>query len=132
MSDPNIETIRTQGAAPVGPLPLWFGILGGAVAWAAQLAFGDMFSELGCEAGGFGGLSLVLLLISLAAAIVAAWALLVAWRAHATLRSSEREDIPFERASFMAVAGILSSSLFLLVIVMGGFVPHLFLETCGA
>src|SRR5918911_1734944 len=108
MSDPNIETIRTEGSAPVGPIPLWFGILGGAVAWAAQLAFGDMFSELGCEAGGVEGLSLVLLLISLAAAIVAAWALLVAWRAHAALRSSAREDIPFERASFMAVAGILS------------------------
>jgi hypothetical protein len=131
MSDTPIDTTRSDRPAPVGPLALWFAILGAPIAWAVQLALGDMFSELGCEAGGFGGLSLVLLLISLAAAVVAAWALFVAWRAHATLRSNAREDIPFERASFMAVAGILSSSLFLMVIVMGGFIPHLFLETCG-
>jgi hypothetical protein len=32
----------------------------------------------------------------------------------------------------MALGGILVSSLFLLVIVMGGFAPHLFLRVCGS
>jgi hypothetical protein len=132
MSDTRMETIRTAPHAPAGPLALWFGILGGAFAWAVQLALGDMFSELGCEAGGFGGLSIVLIAITVVAAAVAAWALVVAWRAHAAMRAGGREDIPFERAAFMALAGVLSSSLFLLLIVMGGIVPHLFLETCGA
>jgi hypothetical protein len=132
MSDTPIETTRSERPAPVGPLALWFAILGAPIAWAIQLALGDMFSELGCEAGGFGGLSLVLLGISVLATAVGAWALLVAWRSHRTMMAVELDDVPRERATFMALGGILVSSLFLLVIVMGGFAPHLFLRVCGS
>ena len=132
MSDAPLETTANDGPAAVGPLALWFGILGAPFAWAVQLALGDLFSELGCEAGGFGGLNLVLLGISLVAAAVAVWALVVAARAHRTMRLEPLDDVPTERASFMALSGVLSSSLFLLVIVLGGFAPHLFLEVCSA
>jgi hypothetical protein len=132
MSDTPIDTTRSDRPAPVGPLALWFAILGAPVAWAVQLALGDMFSELGCEAGGFSGIRFVLLGISAVATAVGAWALVVAWRSHRAMLAVELDDVPRERATFMALGGILVSVLFLLVIVLGGFAPHLFLEVCGS
>jgi hypothetical protein len=127
------DTATRRRRPPAGPLALWFGILGAAAAWAAQLSLGDMVAELGCEAGGPStAIQVALLVISALATVVAAWALVVAWRANVELRDATGEGVPVERASFMALAGVLSSSLFLLLIVLGGFAPHLFLETCGA
>jgi len=124
---------RTAGAAPPRRqrgefAAAWFGLLGGAVAWAAQLLLGDAFAEVGCEAGGFAGISVVLLAITAVAAAVTISALVVSLVHLRHLR--DRKDASMERARFMATCGIVASAIFLTLIVMGGVLPHLFLSTC--
>jgi heme/copper-type cytochrome/quinol oxidase subunit 2 len=108
----------------------WFGLLGGAVAWSAQLVLGDAFAEVGCEAGGFDGISIVLLAITGVAAIVAAAALVVSLLHLRRPRSSDADEPSATRARFMATSGAVASAIFLTLIVMGGVLPHLFLSTC--
>jgi hypothetical protein len=108
----------------------WFGLLGGAIAWSVQLVLGDAFAEVGCEAGGFGGISIVLLAITGAAVIVAAAALLVSLAHLRRLRRAETSEPSATRARFMATSGAVASGIFLTLIVMGGVLPHLFLATC--
>ena len=110
----------------------WFGILGPPAAWAAQLLLSDAFAEVGCEAGGFSSISLVLVLITVAAlaiAVVAGVISFVRFR-----RVGSRDDAParLERMRFMTLCGCLSSGLFIVLIVLGGIVPHLLLSSCSA
>jgi hypothetical protein len=110
----------------------WFGILGPPAAWAAQLLLSDAFAEVGCEAGGFSSISLVLIvitLVALAIAIVAGIVSVVRFR-HAP--ESDGEPARAERIRFMTFLGCLSSGLFIVLIVLGGIVPHLLLSTCTA
>jgi hypothetical protein len=91
----------------------WFGLLGGAIAWSVQLVLGDAFAEVGCEAGGFGGISMLVSLAHLR-----------------RLRRAETSEPSATRARFMATSGAVASGIFLTLIVMGGVLPHLFLATC--
>jgi hypothetical protein len=108
----------------------WFGLLGGAVAWAAQLVLSDAFAEVGCQAGGFGGISVVLLAITIAAAAIAIAALVVSLLQLRRLRDEYDQAAGIQRARFMATSGSTASAIFLLLIVVGGVLPHLFLATC--
>lgn len=127
-----MTTLATDSRRDVSsPLTLWFGVLAGPAAWATQLALGDLFSELGCESGGFDGLTLVLLLLAVLTVAVAVAALVVALMSLRRVERAGEAAAHAERTRFMAFIGILSSSLFILLIAVGGFVPHLFLGTCG-
>src|SRR4051794_41806303 len=91
----------------------WFGILGPPAAWAAQLLLSDAFAEVGCEAGGFSAISLVLVVITLAALAVAGSAGVVAFLRMRQTRRRRDEPPPFERMSFMGPFPRLSTPLFL-------------------
>jgi hypothetical protein len=108
----------------------WFGILGPPAAWAAQLLISDAFAEVGCEAGGFSSISLVLVVITVAALAIAVAAGVVAFARFRRTRSQDDDPARLERMRFMALLGCMSSALFVVLIVLGGIVPHLLLSTC--
>jgi hypothetical protein len=127
-----------EGAGPAPNTPaqlfaLWCSLLGPPAAWAIQLVLSDGFSELGCRAGGFSSQPLVLLAITIATAAISVFAGLLALRGLRRVRRTDGErETPRQRAEFMAEGGIVSSVLFTLLILMGGVVPHLVLQVCGA
>lgn len=109
----------------------WFGILGPPAAWAAQLLISDAFAEVGCEAGGFSSISLVLVVITVAALAIAVAAGVVAFVRFRRTGSMDDDPARVERMRFMTLLGCMSSGLFVVLIVLGGIVPHLLLSTCS-
>jgi hypothetical protein len=97
---------------PSGLGPLWFGLLGAPAAWAVQELASYALASHGCaHAGGSGGawaaaVSVVAVLVGAAAALVAA--------------RSWRDDGGAEAgpAGFMSFAGMLTSGLFLVALIM--------------
>jgi hypothetical protein len=116
--------------------PLWFGVLGPPLAWAAHLLFSDGIFELGCSPGfvhpDIYGLSLKFWQLVetglLEAVIVAAGVL--SWRALRRLRGIE-DGTAHGRATGMAIAGVASAFLYGFLLLFG-FLPALFLHTCGS
>jgi hypothetical protein len=122
---------------PISPrsLPLWYGVLGPPLLWGAQLVLGDLIFELGCSPGvpkrhflllPLKGWALIMVGVALAADLVAGAVALGAWR---RLRV-ESDGGPFERAHALALAGMLSSVVYGLLLVYGLF-PTFFLHTCA-
>jgi len=112
----------------------WFGVLGPPLAWGAHLVLGDLIFELGC-APGVGpkilGLRLetwAIIETVAAAALIAAAGVMAfgAWRRLSRISDGTR----WSRAHAMAIAGIASSAIYLLLVVFG-FVAPLFLRTCS-
>jgi hypothetical protein len=132
MTELDVPTQTRQPRNDRGALALaWFGILGPPAAWAAQLLLSDAFAEVGCEAGGFPSISLVLVAITVAALSIAVAAGIVSLvRLGRTGSTTDGDQVPAERARFMALWGCLSSGLFVVLIILGGIVPHLILSTC--
>ncbi len=114
--------------------PLWFGLLGPPAAWGMHLVLGDMIYEIGCAPGmrrhEILGQSLHLwaFLMTVVLAAVTASAGVFAFRAWRQLRQL-RDGTSLDRATAMAIAGIGSSGLYLLIIVFGLF-PSLILRVC--
>ncbi len=105
----------------------WFGLLGAPLAWAVQHVLGFWLTELGCERGGVGGLSLDAwsVAITAVAASVAALAELAALRAFRATSEARGiggsdEDPPQGRVHFLATVGIAIAPLFFFIIVMNG------------
>ena len=117
---------------------LLFGVLGGAVAWASHLAVLDMTDELGCV-GGFpratsyassSSLRITVVIVTAVALLVtlAAWLTALAnWRATRGNDGAPRA----ERASFLAVNGLVANGLFFAIIMLAGVAPLFFLGPCG-
>jgi hypothetical protein len=112
------------------PRWLWFGVLGGPLAWTVHEVAAWLFVELTCTEGapGFLGLSLNLItvlttVVPLAFALASWW---VAWRATRTLKRREAETdhagtprrLP--RALFMAQLGAWMDALAILMILYDG------------
>jgi hypothetical protein len=100
---------------------LWFGVLGAPFAWASQLVLGYGIEEAACSSGtassGFWELGRESLIfgVSLAAALVALAAGLVAAANLRAARDGERGQL-----AFLAAAGTLGSILFLGTILLAG------------
>ncbi|WP_200214576.1 hypothetical protein [Micromonospora coerulea] len=116
-----------------GGLLLWYGVLGGAVAWGVHVFAAWGLDELACAAGSDHvaavplwqavGLAVVIPgLFTVGSLLVAA----LVWRR--TGRAGE-EDRPFGRSRMLAVVGVWSNLLFLTIIVLGG-VAVLVLPPC--
>lgn len=108
---------------------LWFGLFGAPAAWSLQLMANYALTAHGCfpafaprAAPTFGGLWMVVLLISVAAFGLAIAAGAIAWRSWRTPST--------ERTRFMALAGMLLSGLFLIGVVMAG-IPLFLIPACG-
>lgn len=127
------STIRTPAApAPdrtpgerFGSPSVWFAFLGGPVAWAAHLlvVYGIVYLPCGWR------LPLLLLATGLFA-LVAIAAGLVAWGKVKGSPARDTDALKGGRNRFVGIAGLLNSSLFLLIILAQG-VPPLVLGTCG-
>jgi hypothetical protein len=111
-------------ASPVSRTALWFGLLGGAIAWTLHLMLAYAAAEFGLVGrlgdGPFLGISIVAwleLAITAAAALAGAAATAVAYRNDRRLRSGAAEDDTM-RASlrYTARAGLLTSGLFTFII----------------
>ena len=115
--------------------PLWFGLLAPPGAWGAHLVLGDLIYEVGCAPGmrvhAILGRSLDFwaLLMTVALAVVTALAGVLAFGAWRQLRRQE-DGTSLNRASAMAIAGIASSVLYLLIILFA-LLPSLFLRVCS-
>lgn len=114
---------------------LWVGVLTGPAAWSIQLLVNYNVEEFACAPAtrdqgtvwGVGVETVVLFVtIVLALATVAAGILsFVCWR-----KNTRAEDTsPGEVSTWMAIVGMMSSILFLIIIVLGVAPPY-FLETC--
>jgi hypothetical protein len=113
MSDHRIHV--SEGRA-VGLAALWFGFLGGAVAWTAQLLGSYFVVTLGCTTRT--GLTLIIHLISLLALIVTALALLVSWRTWQQTGTDEAYGARtvVQRGGFMGLFGLFANALFAILI----------------
>jgi hypothetical protein len=131
---------RGSGRRPMDPrntrsFPLWFGVLGPPAAWGAHLVLGDLIYELGCAQGMrrhaiFGqSLDFWALLMTAVLAAVTAGAGVLAFRAWRQLRP-QQDGTALSRATAMAVAGV-GSSLLYLVIILFALLPSLFLRACS-
>ncbi|SCF35782.1 hypothetical protein GA0074696_4810 [Micromonospora purpureochromogenes] len=110
-----------------GGLLLWYGVLGGAVAWTVHVLVAWGLDELACAAGSE-RVSAVPLgpavgLAVVVPALVTAGSLAVAalvWRRTAGAQSAGAEDRAFGRSRMLAIVGIWLNLLFLTIIVLGG------------
>lgn len=117
---------------------LWFGLLGGAIAWLMHLLSAYAIAEFGCvselAAVRLGGLSAVAWLIlgaSVASELFALVATGVAFRSVWLLRMHGREPQETRGAwPFLARAGLYSSGLFGVVILVETFPIFYYLRGC--
>jgi hypothetical protein len=137
--------VRRKGA----PLLLWFAVLGGAAAWTAHLLFGWGIEEIACSSAArspdvlgvstavwIGVATAVLALLTVAAGLLA----YRFWRQAGGSDPNDHiepdggaaesiEEVRSGRVAFMALFGVASNALFLLIIVYGG-VSLLLLRPC--
>jgi hypothetical protein len=122
--------VTNQGS---GSTALWFGVLGGPAAWSLQVILGYGAEEIACSPGSQSeelagmGIEPFLVVVSLALTMLTLAALLVSIRCLRIHRSGD--PTTGDRAKWMAVAGVMVSVLFLIVLV-SGFAPVWFLSTC--
>lgn len=115
----------------VDPMPsrLWFGLLAAPFAWTAQGALGWFFGGRICTSMSIPSVRLAIALVSLAAAALAAWGLLTAWRSWR--QTGDRGTFEArDRVAFMSMAGIFVSGSFLLGTLWAGLTP-LLIDSCG-
>ena len=111
----------------------WFAVLAGPAAWSSQfLVSYNLTDTLACAPAAprflaSGGFRPVVALVSALAAAVTAVALVVSYRCWKRLRG--QDPTPGERASWLAIVGMMSNGLFLLMI-LGSFVPLAFFSRC--
>ncbi len=137
MSAPPLVTEDGRGAA-VGLVALWFGLLGGPVAWTLQLlvdyplvahyCFPDAAKRIVPTIDSLHLLVIVVSVLALALAVAALFTAVRSWRASGGEFGSARTTLtdaapPPGRVRFMALGGILASSLTIVgIVIHGGFI----------
>lgn len=147
---------RTQPLAPpFGLSRLWFGVAGAPVAWTLAELAGYIFVARSCEAGpnglrayGFDSPGVALAIFALAMAAVGALALYVSYDTYRNLPNGDPGDLSTEiesgaqdpadrgsapqwgRTRFMAHAGLITSSLFVLA-TLWFVVPTFLMNLCS-
>lgn len=108
------------------PLPQFYALLIGPVAWAFDLGISYASVYHACSTGHF----YVLHLISVVALVVALTGAFVGWREFQVVRKgSDDGGTPFDRSHFMAMLGIASSIGFA-VLIIATAVPRFILSPC--
>ncbi len=127
------EATAATRSETVGSAALWFGILVGPFAWGLQIVLGYSVEEIVCAESSHSeklvgiGVETVVLGLHVALTALTFFGVLVSFRCW---RRTAREDPSVGgRAAWMAVAGMMVSVLFLIVVVCG-FFPSLFLDVC--
>jgi NAD/NADP transhydrogenase beta subunit len=127
------DTTSVTRSETLGSLALWFGIFVGPLAWGLQILIGYNVEEIVCAESSQSqqllGIAVepFILILHLVLTAITFLGVLVSfgcWR-----KTSQSDTSVGGRARWMAVAGIMVSVLFLIVIV-SGFFPPLFLDAC--
>ncbi|MFD2765323.1 hypothetical protein [Micromonospora eburnea] len=116
-----------------GGLLLWYGVLGGAVAWAVHLLAAWSLDELACARGSESiaalplwqalGLAVVIPgLVTVGALLVAT----LAWRRTAVAQATGTSGRAYARTRLLAALGVWANLLFLAIIVLGGIAVLVF------
>ena len=116
---------------------LWFGLLGGAIAWTFHLMLAYAAAEFGCvgQLGerSYQGLSMVAwleLALTSVATLAAGAATLVAYRSYRRLRSIEAKENTVAAEQHAAYAGLLTSGLFTFIILFESIPILYYLQRC--
>jgi hypothetical protein len=116
---------------------LWFGLLGGAIAWTIHLLAAYAIAEFGCVGRlgerTYANISLVAwmeLALTAAMVLVALAATAVSYRCQRQLRSIESGGGPLVAAYFTARAGLLASGTFTFVILFESIPIFFYLRSC--
>jgi hypothetical protein len=125
----NDQRMHVQQGRAVGMGPLWFGFLGGIVAWGVQLLGNYFLVTLDCTTET--DLTLIVDLVSLVMLVIALLALLVAWRNWQLTGTDEAYGARtvVQRGGFMARFGLFANALFAVLILFTG-VTALVLPAC--
>lgn len=130
-----------QGPRFTSPFLLWFGFLGGAVAWALQFGIGYGLVEIACNSDrlaftilGISAADLLSLLATLLAVLTALSAAVIAYLSQPLGiwgSATEESGAPEARgrSRFMAYTGVIMNVIFLLAIIAQAL-PFFFLRTC--
>jgi hypothetical protein len=105
-------------------LLMWYGFLGGAAAWSAQLVLGYQIEEYACAQGNSDTKPWILLVTLLLAAAAAGSAA----AAFITWRGTDRDARG--AVGFLALTGMLAGVFFLVLIALGGL-QLLSLDSCS-
>jgi hypothetical protein len=128
------------GDTEVSRAGLWFSLLGGAMAWLVHLLFAYGIAEFGCVGGlagyawrGISAVAWLLLALTAVTAVVALTAAFVGWRSRRRLGSGDEDAATGERDAPRAVAwaGLVTSGLFALTIVVESIPIFYYLQTCS-
>lgn len=127
------ERIASHYRASRGLALLWFGFLGGALAWKLQLMANYILVPYAC----WHDLSITIHLASLLFLLIAFASAFAAWRSWKDTGSYPLEDDrydeeaapPVGRSRWMAMAGLIMNPFFALVI-LGQWIPNLILSPC--
>ena len=128
------ETRAVSTAEGRGSGLLWFGVLGGPAAWSVEIIVGYGVEEIACSTGSASeeiegiGVEPIIVLLTLFLGAVTAAAGLVAFGCLRRLRAS-RGTAAGERAEWMATAGIATSAIFL-VLILVNLLSVVFLGVC--
>jgi hypothetical protein len=134
-----VSAPTTRLGLRAAPWLLWFGVLGGAVAWTLHTLVDWGIDETVCRAGSteLAGVPLKPLLVAttLAFLLLAVVSCIVAWRQWQVLRAAEGADplseLRLQRASFMALVGFAANVVFVLILVCTAIAVLVF-PVCGA
>lgn len=133
-----LEREVIEATPPVRRGLLWFGLLGGGVAWLIHLILAYVIAEFGCISGWgeilLGGITLVAWLtfgMSLLLLVVAGLVTLIAYRTTEQLARQVR-SVPEEplSESYMARAGYITSGVFFIIILVETLPIFFFLRSC--
>jgi hypothetical protein len=108
-----------------GSTLLWVGVLAGPVAWSVEMIVGYGVEEIACSSGTVGeeivgvGVEPIIVLLTLILGAVTGAAGLLAFGCLRRLRSSEAATSA--RAEWMAIVGIATSAIFLIMILVNLF-----------
>jgi hypothetical protein len=116
-------------------MSLWFGLVGGGVAWVVHLLASYVIAEFGCVSGwgqekhlGVTTMAWLLLGVSFLTAGWAGLATFMAYRNKQRLRPFESSE--GSSAVYMARAGCITSGIFLFVILVESVPIFFFLQSC--
>ena len=128
-----------NGRRLVTRLSLWFGVLGGAIAWLLHLLLAYGIAEFGCVSGvgdthflGFSGVAVLELIVTCITLAVAISASLIAQR---NLHRLVDHDLTTEQEThdpraLMARSGVLASRLFVFIIAVQSIPIFFYLRKC--
>lgn len=110
--------VRQHDPEPVSQLSLWFGLFGGAAAWAAHLVLAYALVPLACDQG----LEILLYATVPLTIAIALVAVILSWRGWRRSRGYEVRDengdrVIHQRVGFMSISGLVMSTFFLAVII---------------